>query len=60
MTDPYFRSATIIVVGLCLGNSLTGINAINAFSGRLLEDIEKDNPGHGIKPALGNAMVGGI
>ena len=60
MTDPYFRGATIMVVGLCLGNSLTGINAINAFSARLLQDIEKDNPGKGIKPTLGNAMVGGI
>ena len=58
--DPYFRAATAVCVGLCLGNSLTGINAINSFSTRLLTDINNDNPDHSIKPALGNAMVGAI
>ena len=60
IVDPYFRAATAVVVALCLGNSLTGINAINSFSSRLLTDINNDNPDHSIKPALGNAMVGGI
>ena len=58
--DPYFRKATWVIVGLCIGNTLTGINAINEFSTRIFEDMQKDNPGHGLKPVVGNALCGGI
>ena len=58
--DPYYRMATYVVVGLCVGNTLTGINAINEFTSRIFEDIQKDNPGHGLKPVAGTALCGGI
>ena len=58
--DPYFRMATWVVLGLCLGNTLTGINAINEFSSRIFEDMQKDNPGKGLKPVQGDALCGGI
>ena len=60
MFDPYFRMATYVVFGLCVGNTLTGINAINEFTARIFEDIQKDNPGHGLKPVVGTALCGGI
>ena len=59
-TDPYFRMATYVVFGLCLGNTLTGINGINEFSSRIFEDIRRDNPGHGLKPVVGNTLCGGV
>ena len=31
-TDPYFRMSTWMVIGLIIGNSVTGINAINAYT----------------------------
>ena len=60
MTDPYYMWATWMVVGLCGANTLTGINAINFFSTRILSDIKKDNPDHGLTPVQGDALLGGI
>ena len=60
MTDPYYRFATWMVVGLCGANTLTGINAINFFSTRILSDIKADNPDHGLTPVQGDALLGGI
>ena len=58
LTDPQYRRATYICIGLAIFNQLTGINAINIFSTKIYSDIqaESSSGSGGISPPVGSVL----